>query len=89
MSQMTAHESRFEMLFIERGSPWENGYIESFNGKPRDELLNGEIFTTLQEAKVLTEVWRREYTKVRPHSSLGYKPPALEAVSGPLSATAS
>ena len=55
MSQMTAHESRFESLFIERGSPWENGYIESFNGKPRDELLNGEIFTTLQEARVLTK----------------------------------
>ena len=50
-----------ETLFIEPGSPWENGYIESFNGKLRDELLNGEIFTTLKEAKVLTEVWRREY----------------------------
>ena len=49
-----------ETLFIEPGSPWENGYIESFNGKLRDELLNGEIFTTLEEAKVLTEVWRRD-----------------------------
>ena len=78
-----------ETLFIERGSPWENGYIESFNGKLRDELLNGEIFTTLQEAKVLTEVWRRDYNQVRPHSSLGYKPPAPETISGPLSATAS
>jgi transposase InsO family protein len=76
-------------LFIEPGSPWENGYVESFNGKLRDELLNGEIFTTQQEAKVLTEVWRREYNQVRPHSSLGYKPPAPETVSGPLSATAS
>ena len=57
-----------ETLFIEPGSPWENGYIESFNGKLRDELLNGEIFTTLQEAQVLTEVWRREYDQVRPHS---------------------
>ena len=76
-------------LFIEPGSPWENGYVESFNGKLRDELLNGEIFTTLQEAKVLTEVWRREYNQVRPHSSLSYKPPAPETVSGPLSATAS
>ncbi len=76
-------------LFIEPGSPWENGYVESFNGKLRDELLNGEILTTLQEAKVLTEVWRREYNQVRPHSSLGYKPPAPETISGPLSATAS
>ena len=76
-------------LFIEPGSPWENGYVESFNGKLRDELLNGEIFTTLQEAKVLTEVWRREYNQVRPHSSLSYKPPAPETVSGPLSAIAS
>ena len=73
-----------QTLFIEPGSPWENGYIESFNGKFRDELLNGEIFTTLEEAKVLTEVWRREYNQVRPHSSLGYKPPAPEAVPGPL-----
>ena len=76
-------------LFIEPGSPWENGYIESFNGKLRDELHNRKIFTTLEEAKVLTEGWRREYNQVRPHSALGYKPPAPEAVSGPLSATAS
>jgi putative transposase len=67
-------------LFIERGSPWENGYIESFNGKMRDELLNGEVFTTLKEAQVLIEGWRREYNQVRPHSSLGYHPPAPEAV---------
>jgi len=67
-------------LFIEPGSPWENGYIESFNGKLRDELLNLEIFTTLEEAKVLIEQWRREYNHVRPHSSLGYRPPAPEAV---------
>ena len=66
-------------LFIEPGSPWENGYIESFNGKLRDELLNREIFTTLTEAKVLIADWRREYNKVRPHSSLGYRPPAPEA----------
>ena len=66
-------------LFIEPGSPWENGYIESFNGKLRDELLNREIFTTLTEAKVLIEDWRREYNQVRPHSSLGYRPPAPEA----------
>jgi len=76
-------------LFIEPGSPWENGYVESFNGKLRDELLNREIFTTLQEAKVLTEVWRREYNQVRPHSSLGYKPPAPEAVTKPLTAATS
>jgi transposase InsO family protein len=65
-------------LFIESGSPWENGYVESFNGKLRDELLNREIFTTLTEAKVLIEQWRREYNQVRPHSSLGYRPPAPE-----------
>ena len=65
-------------LFIEPGSPWENGYIESFNGKLRDELLNREIFTTLTEAKVLIEQWRRECNQVCPHSSLGYQPPAPE-----------
>ncbi len=67
-------------LFIEKGSPWENGYIESFNGKMRDELLNREVFTTLKEAQVLIEGWRREYNQVRPHSSLGYRPPAPEAI---------
>lgn len=67
-------------LFIERGSPWENGYIESFNGKLRDELLNGEIFYTLWEAQVLIERWRREYNQVRPHSALGYRAPAPEAL---------
>ena len=66
-------------LFIEPGSPWENGYIESFNGKLRDELLNREIFTTLIEAKILIEQWRREYNQVRPHSALRYRPPAPEA----------
>jgi len=66
-------------LFIEPGSPWENGYIESFNGKLRDELLNREIFTTLAEAKVLIAEWRKEYNQVRPHSAKGYKPPAPEA----------
>jgi putative transposase len=69
-----------ETLFIERGSPWENGYIESFNGKLRDELLNREIFTTLDEARVLIEQWRREYNQVRPHSALRYQPPAPEAI---------
>jgi len=67
-------------LYIEPGSPWENGYIESFNGKLRDELLNLEIFTTLEEAKILIEQWRKEYNQVRPHSALGYRPPAPEAV---------
>lgn len=67
-------------LFIEPGSPWENGYVESFNGKLRDELLAREQFDTLLEAKVLIERWRREYNTLRPHSSLGYRPPAPEAV---------
>jgi len=67
-------------LFIEPGSPWENGYVESFNGKLRDELLAREQFDTLLEAKVLIERWRREYNAYRPHSSLGYRPPAPEAI---------
>jgi putative transposase len=67
-------------LFIERGSPWENGYIESFNDKLRDELLNREIFTTLAEARILIEGWRREYNQERPHSALNYRPPAPEAI---------
>ena len=67
-------------LYIERGSPWENGYIESFNGKLRDELLNREVFTTLAEARVLAADWRREYNGFRPHSALSYRPPAPEAI---------
>ena len=67
-------------LYIEPGSPWENGYIESFNGKLRNELLDREIFTTLLEAKVLIENWRQQYNQVRPHSSLGYRPPAPKAI---------
>ena len=63
-------------LFIQPGSPWENGYCESFNGKLRDELLNREIFYSLKEVQILTERWRREYNTLRPHSSLGYRPPA-------------
>ncbi len=62
--------------FITPGSPWENGFNERFNGSLRDELLNGEIFYTMTEAKVLIEAWRKHYNEVRPHSSLGYKPPA-------------
>ena len=71
-------------LFIEPGSPWENGYIESFNGKLRDELLNREIFDTLWEAQVLIERWRKEYNQVRPHSALGYQPPAPETITSTL-----
>jgi transposase InsO family protein len=70
-------------LFIEPGSPWENGYIESFHGKLRDELLNGEMFYTLKEARLLIGMWREAYNRVRPHSSLGYRPPAPEAIPGP------
>jgi len=66
-------------LYIEPGSPWENGTIESINGKLRDELLDGEFFTTILEAKVLVEQWRWHYNTVRSHSSLGYRPPAPEA----------
>jgi transposase InsO family protein len=69
-----------QTLFIEPGSPWENGYVESFNGKLQDELLKREIFYSLEEAKVLIERWRRHYNQVRPHSALGYRPPAPEAI---------
>jgi putative transposase len=85
-SEFTAKEIRkwlaemgVKTLFITPGSPWENGYIESFNGKMRDELLNREIFTTLTEAKVLIADWKKQYNQVRPHSSKGYRPPAPEA----------
>ena len=67
-------------LYIEPGSPWENGYNESFNGKLRDELLNGEIFYTLKEAEVLIEQWRNHYNTVRPHSALGYRAPAPQTI---------
>jgi len=70
-------------LFIEPTSPWENGYNESFNGKLRDEILHREIFYTLQEVRVIIERWRKEYNTFRPHSSLGYRPPAPEAVLPP------
>jgi hypothetical protein len=69
-----------QTLFIAPGSPWENGYIESFNGKPRDELLDREIFYTLAEAKIWIDRWRQEHDTFRPHSALGYRPPAPEAV---------
>ena len=67
-------------LFIEPGSPWQNGYIESFNGKMRDELLDREIFYSLREAQILIEDWRRKYNTIRPHSALNYRPPAPEAI---------
>jgi putative transposase len=67
-------------LYIEPGSPWENGYCESFNGKLRDELLNGEIFYSLKEAQVIIEQWRKHYNTIRPHSSLGYRPPAPQTI---------
>ena len=73
-----------QTLYITPGSPWENGYCESFNGSQRDELLNGEIFYSLAEAQILIEAWRRHYNTVRPHSSLGYRPPAPEAAPWPV-----
>jgi transposase InsO family protein len=69
-----------QTLYIEPGSPWENGYCESFNGKLRDELLNGEIFYSLKEAQVIIEQWRIHYNTKRPHSSLGYRPPAPQTI---------
>ena len=64
--------------YIERGRPWENGYIESFNARLRDELLDGEVFYSLREAQIVIESWRRHYNRIRPHASLGYNPPAPE-----------
>ena len=66
--------------YIEPGSPWENGYCESFNARMRDELLNGEIFYSLREAQIIIESWRTHYNTKRPHSALGYRPPAPEAI---------
>jgi len=74
---------RGRSAYITPGSPWENGYIESFNARLRDEFLNGEIFYALHEAKILIEAWRRQYNNVRPHSSLGYRPPAPEILMRP------
>ena len=70
-------------LYIEPGSPWENGYCESFNGKLRDECLNAEIFYSLKEAKIVIEHWRVHYNTLRPHSALGYRPPAPLAIAPP------
>jgi transposase InsO family protein len=69
-----------QTLYIEPGSPWENGYNESFNGKLRDELLNGEIFYSLKEAQIVIGRWRNHYNTQRPHSSLGYRPPAPQTI---------
>ena len=66
--------------FIEPRSPWENGYVETFNARLRDELLNGEIFYSLREAQIIIEQWRQHYNTTRPHSALGYRPPAPEAI---------
>jgi putative transposase len=66
--------------YIEPGSPWENGYCESFNARFRDELLDGEIFYSLREAQILIEQWRKHYNTKRPHSALGYRPPAPETI---------
>ena len=71
---------RCENRLHRAGSPWENGYCESFNARFRDELLNGEIFYTLREAQILIEQWRIHYNTVRPHSALGYRPPAPESI---------
>jgi hypothetical protein len=76
--QSSAPSVGAKTAYIERGSPWENGYVESFNARLRDELLNGEIFYTLREAQIVIESWRRHYNRIRPHASLGYKPPAPE-----------
>ena len=69
--------------YIGPGSPWENGYVESFDARLRDELLDGEVFYSLAEARVVIEGWRRHYNTVRPHSSLGYRPPAPKVVLRP------
>jgi putative transposase len=66
--------------YIEPGLPWEKGYCESFNGRMRDELLNGEIFYSLREAQIIIERWRNHYNTKRPHSALGYRPPSSEAI---------
>ena len=95
-SEFTAHtlkewlkKLKVNTAYIEPGSPWENGYNESFNGRLRDELLDGEMFYTLTEAKAIIEDWRLHYNHIRPHSSLGYKPPApMAAVSGELHSAA-
>ena len=80
------NESARQTAYIAPGSPWENGFTESFNARLQDELLNGEIFYTLREAQIIIESWRHHYNTVRPHASLGYKPPAPEVFVPALSA---
>ena len=72
-------DSGVKTLFIEPGSPWENGYIESFNGKLRDEQLNRELFLHIDEVRYVVDRWRMDYNHYRPHSSLGYMSPAAFA----------
>jgi transposase InsO family protein len=74
------HRLEVKPLFIEPSSPRENGYVESFNGKMRDELLAREIFFSIKEAQIMIEIWRKQYNTIQPHSSLGYQPPAPEAI---------
>ncbi len=81
--QAWQEERAVEWHYIAPGKPTQNGFIESFNGRLRDELLNGEIFYTLKEAKTVIEAWRRHYNAIRPHSSPGYRPPAPEAICWP------
>ena len=69
-----------QTAYIEPGSPWENGYVESFNSRLRDELLDGEIFYTIREARIIVEDWRRHFNAVRPHSAIGWRPPAPKVV---------
>jgi len=76
-------ESGTGALYIDPGSPWQNGIVESFNGRRRDELLSSEIFDTLAEARYLIDRWHEHYNRVRPQSALGYLPPAPEAAAGP------
>lgn len=84
--QSWIHAVGAKTAYIAPGSPWENGFIESFNARLRDELLTGEIFFTRREARIVIESWRQHYNAVRPHSSLGYKPPAPEVTVLPLPA---
>ena len=76
----SARRPSVSVIVYDHGSPWENGYNESFNGRLRDECLNVELFNTLMEAKVIIEHWRHQYNTIRPHASLQYKPPAPETV---------
>lgn len=80
--QELLRKTKVKTAFITPGSPWENGFNERFNGSLRDELLNGEVFYSIAEARAMVEMWRKHYNEVRPHSSLGYKPPAPRVLAG-------